>query len=719
MKSSSAVLFPQPALQLIYDAAPIGLACLSPDCRYLQINQRLTEICGISVEDHLGRSVRDCVPALAGAVEDIVRSIMETGQPVIGIEVAGQRSDQPDERSWITYWHPLRSPSGEIVGINVAAEEITERKRAETAFAANDRALRESESRFRELADSISQFAWTADAEGWIYWYNKRWHDYAGTTLEDMQGWGWQKVHHPEHVDRVVERIRQSFEAGTPWEDTFPLRGKDGNYRWFLSRALPIRNETGDVVRWFGTNTDVTEQIEAENALRISVERQTATADILKVIASSPSDVRPVFEAIAERSNRLTGGQSTAVVRIIDDMVDLVAFTSVSPEADAALRASFPRPVTDYPLFDLIRDGQVLEIADSESELGVRTGARDIGRARGFRSLLLTPLQNEKCLIGLISVTRKEPGTFADHHVQLLRTFADQAVIAIENVRLFDELQARTGELSLSLEELHAAQDRLVQTEKLAALGRLVAGVAHEINNPVGTSLTVASALEGKVAAIAAEFAQGNLKRSSLKEFLEINREAASQLVANLNHAAELIQSFKLVATDRNLSNQRIFDLRHLTEQIAVSLRSGLGKKNLTLNVECQPDLTMNSYPGPYGQVLTNLFLNAVEHAFPDGKQGIIDIKVLASGNDNVEIRLSDDGCGMSGAARRQAFDPFFTTRRDQGSTGLGLHIAHSIVTNCLGGRLNLDSRPGEGTKVQMILPRVAPAGLTAVERLE
>jgi PAS domain S-box-containing protein len=710
MKSSSVVLFPQqPALQLIYDTAPIGLACLSPDCRYLQINQRLTEICGISVEDHLGRSVRDCVPALADAVEGIVGSIMQTGEPVTGIEVTGQRADQTDERFWITYWHPLRSPSGEIVGVNVAAEEITERKRAEAALAANGKALRESELRYRELTDNISQFAWTADANGSIYWYNKRWHDYTGTTLEDMQGWGWQKVHHPEHVDRVVQRIRQCFETGTPWEDTFPLRSKDGNYRWFLSRALPIRNEAGDVIRWFGTNTDVTEQIEAENALRISVERQTATADILKVIASSPSDVRPVFDAIAERSNRLTGGHSTAVVRIIDDMVDLVAFTSVDPEADATLRASFPRPVSAYPLLDLIRDGQVLEIADSESELGVQTGARDIGRTRGFRSLLLTPLRNEKGLIGLISVTRKEPGSFADHHIQLLRTFADQALIAIENVRLFDEVQARTRELSLSLEELRAAQDHLVQTEKLAALGRLVAGVAHEINNPVGTSLTVASVLQHRIALIADDLAQDTLKRSRLKEFLEISREASSQLVANLNHAADLIQSFKLVATDRNLSNRRVFDLGHLTEQVAMSLRPGLGKKNLTLKVECQPDLTMNSYPGPYGQVLTNLFLNAVTHAFPDDKAGTVDIRVLASGNDHVEICISDDGCGMSGAVRRQAFDPFFTTRRDQGSTGLGLHIVHSIVTNSLGGRLNLDSEPGEGTKFRLVLPRAAP----------
>jgi PAS domain S-box-containing protein len=127
---SQAPFAQQPALQQIYDTAPIGLAFLSTDCRYLQINQRLTDICGISVEGHLGRSVRDCVPALAEAVEGIVDSIMKTGEPVTGIEVAGQRADQTDERFWVTYWHPYRDTAGEIVGINVAAEEITERKRA-------------------------------------------------------------------------------------------------------------------------------------------------------------------------------------------------------------------------------------------------------------------------------------------------------------------------------------------------------------------------------------------------------------------------------------------------------------------------------------------------------------------------------------------------------------------------------------------------------------
>jgi PAS domain S-box-containing protein len=250
-----------PELRLIYDTAPIGLAFLSPDCRYLQINQRLTEICGISVADHIGRSVRETVPLVADQVEKIVALILSTGEPITGVEVNGQRPDGTNaERFWLTSWHPLRGPEGAIVGINVVAEEITERKRAEAALAA-------SEARFRELADHISQCAWTADPSGSRNWFNKRWHDYTGTTLGQMRGWGWKKVHHPDHVERVVKGMLRSFEQGMPWQDTHPLRGRDGHYRWFLSRALPIRNEAGEVVRWFGTNTDVTEQIEAERAL--------------------------------------------------------------------------------------------------------------------------------------------------------------------------------------------------------------------------------------------------------------------------------------------------------------------------------------------------------------------------------------------------------------------------------------------------------------------
>jgi PAS domain S-box-containing protein len=160
---------------------------------------------------------------------------------------------------------PLLDSNGEISEWFGAASDVTKRKEAEEA-------LRESERRFRELADNMSQFAWVADSTGWIFWYNRRWYEFTGGTLDEMQGWGWQKVHHPDHLDRVVTGIRAALDAGDRWEDTFPLRGKNGGYRWFLSRALPIRDANDNVVRWFGTNTDITEQREAEIALRTSEE---------------------------------------------------------------------------------------------------------------------------------------------------------------------------------------------------------------------------------------------------------------------------------------------------------------------------------------------------------------------------------------------------------------------------------------------------------------
>ena len=287
-------------------------------------------------------------------------------------------------------------------------------------------------------------------------------------------------------------------------------------------------------------------------------------------------------------------------------------------------------------------------------------------------------------------------------------------MIAIENTRLFTELQERTRQLSQSLEDLRAAQGSLVQTEKLAALGRLVAGVAHEINTPVGTSLTVASAFINKTNRFAVDVASGDVRRSILNEFIAASREAASQIMTNLGHAVDLIQSFKQVAADRNVSDRRRFDLGQVTEQVVKGLRFGLRGQNLAVSVECEPDLAMSSYPGPYGQVLTNLVLNSAVHAFPDGARGSVHIAARASGKDNVEVLFSDDGCGMSPEIERQVFDPFFTTRRDQGSTGLGLHIVHNIVTKGLGGRINLETRPGGGTKIQIIMPREAPLEFAA-----
>jgi two-component system NtrC family sensor kinase len=196
------------------------------------------------------------------------------------------------------------------------------------------------------------------------------------------------------------------------------------------------------------------------NETKEALERQTATADILKVIASSPSDVQPVFDAIATSSNRLIGGFSTAVLRFVDDALHLAAFTPTNAVADEALEASFPRPLAEFPPFVLVRDGETNQFTDTESD-DVPPLLRDLARLRGYRSMLFTPLMNNGMPIGMISVTRKEPGPFAAHHIELVRTFADQAVIAIENARLFEQVQARTRDLSEALQQQTATADVL------------------------------------------------------------------------------------------------------------------------------------------------------------------------------------------------------------------------------------------------------------------
>jgi PAS domain S-box-containing protein len=465
---------------------------------------------------------------------------------------------------------------------------------------------------------------------------------------------------HPEAREQFKFLMQRD---GLVREFEYQVQRSDGDILWLSDSATAVRDDQGAVVRYEGTVRDITDQKRAE-------------------------------DAIAEGR------------RLLQQVIDTVP--AVINVKDRDLR---------YVLMNRYMAG-IFNIEPAEalgrttSELMSRYGARKTDendqRVLASRTGLGFYEEEYQDAAGNIRhwLVNKMPLLDPDEEIEHIVTVA---LDIGERKRGEQEMRKARDAAETALRNLRETQASLIEAEKLAALGRLVAGVAHEVNNPVGISLTVASALERKTSNFTDEVARGNLRRSTLNDFLATSRDASSQLVANLNRAAELIQSFKQVAADRNYSDQRSFDLADLTEQVVMSLRPGLRKHNLTLNVECQPNLIMNSYPGPYGQVLTNLFLNSVAHAFPNGGPGLVDIHVRESGKDNVEIIFADDGCGMSLDVRRRAFDPFFTTRRDQGGTGLGLHIVYSIVTNRLGGRLDLDSEPGGGTRVQIILPRVAP----------
>ena len=271
------------------------------------------------------------------------------------------------------------------------------------------------------------------------------------------------------------------------------------------------------------------------------------------------------------------------------------------------------------------------------------------------------------------------------------------------------ELKTAKENAESALRELQETQRSLIEAEKLAALGGLVAGVAHEVNNPIGISLTVASSFARRCDQFSTTIRDGAVRKSTLDEFIVGSQEAAKQLVANLNRAADLIQAFKQVAVDRSHAERRIFELGEATEQIVASLLPALKRSAISFSVDISEEINMDSYPGPYGQVLTNLVLNALVHAFPDRRAGSMRLAIRRSGADHVEIEFADDGVGMTEEIQRRAFEPFFTTRRSHGGTGLGLHIVFNIVTRRLGGRLRLDSTPGHGTTLWIRLPLTAP----------
>jgi len=284
-----------------------------------------------------------------------------------------------------------------------------------------------------------------------------------------------------------------------------------------------------------------------------------------------------------------------------------------------------------------------------------------------------------------------------------------EAALQQLNATLDARVQERTRDLEAALATLRQAQDELVRNEKMAALGSLVAGIAHELNTPIGNAVMVASTLAGRQREFEAAIA-GGLRRSALQAFLDGTREAAEVLERNLQRAAELIGSFKQIAVDQSSYQRRGFELAEVVQEIAVALRPTLRRGGVTLVDDTPPGLRMDSFPGPLGQVLINLVNNAVVHAFEGGAGGRVLIGAEALGGDRVGLWVEDDGRGIAPEHLRQIFDPFFTTQLGQGGSGLGLHIVYTLVTGLLGGRISVQSAPGRGTRFHIELPCRAPA---------
>ena len=270
------------------------------------------------------------------------------------------------------------------------------------------------------------------------------------------------------------------------------------------------------------------------------------------------------------------------------------------------------------------------------------------------------------------------------------------------------ELEDLNGELKGTLDKLQQAQGNLVQQEKLAALGSLVAGIAHELNTPIGNGLTVASSMSESTRNIHSKMESG-LTRGSLEEFLNEMQEGSHLVVASLDRASELVASFKQVAMDRTSAQRRRFNLAAMLSETRLTLSPMFKHTPYTVSIHIQEDIQLNSYPGPLGQVITNLFNNALIHAFEGFDTGEIIVTAEKADNDNVILKVNDNGKGISEEHLSRIFDPFFTTKLGEGGNGLGMHIVHNIISGVLGGSISIESTLGLGTTFVMNIPLNAP----------
>lgn len=551
-----------------------------------------------------------------------------------------------------------------------------------TGMRAPYREVRALEGKFRAAFDQAFQYMGLVSVDGRLLELNQtaqaaaqapreRW---AGAMIWEAPWWDTQAVERA----RIEAAVRQAAQ-GQSVRFEVQYKALDGSARFADFSIKPFRGSDGEVESLIAEGRDVTERRRREEELRLRDDRMQ---EAIRVSNVGIFDHDHVTDRIYWSPEQRAIYGWTA-----DEEVSLGKFLEHVYGADreavgaAVQRAHAPGGDGRFDIEHRIvrRDGKVRWLKTrSQSRFEGEGAARRLVRTIG----------------AVLDITDRKD---AEDELRSLNTTLEHRVAA------------RTAELEEALRTLARAQDELVSSAKLAALGSLVAGVAHELNTPLGNALMVASTLRDKSAQFAREAAGDSLRRSRLQEYVEMSVQAAGLVMHNLTQAADLVSSFKQVAVDQASAKRREFDLKETVEEV-ISTGPHLARRPpVRIRAELAGDLRLDSYPGPLGQVLNNLLSNAMDHAFAGPVSGEIAIRTAPQGDDAVVLEFADNGAGIDPAHLPKIFDPFFTTRFGQGGSGLGLNIVHNIVTGVLGGRILVDSEPGRGTRFTLTLPRVAP----------
>lgn len=574
-----------------------------------------------------------------------------------------------------------RDKNGRPLKMFGARQDITAKKIAEEAY-------RNESERFKALVSASDTGVWEWNKTTGELWCSPEYFSMLGWCPEDFSipynlDNVWMKLLHPDDKEHAITTFNNYLASKNRslYECEFRLRHADGNWLWVISRGRTLPDDNGNPTNLtVGAHINITSLKEAQNVANDSEQR-------LRLISDSIPD------SMVFRLDCGLKGESRKFTYLSQGVQTLHGFSEEEAIANPNL------------LYQQISE-EYRPILKKHEEHCIKSMEIFRQEAKFFLA------DDEERWILIISSPRYlENGhlVFDGIEIDITERKLQEDKISELNAKLELRVKSRTKELTTTLENLQRAQDELLQNEKLASLGALVAGVAHELNTPIGNALMVASSFEQAYKTLNAQLSSG-LTRTALSKFMEEVNEGSNIIQRNLERSAELIRSFKQLAVDQTSYQRRKFDLKSLSHEIAVTLRPTLRKTPFELIDNFCTNVTFDSYPGPLGQVLINLINNAIVHAFEDRQRGNIE---LSSEHDDdnhwVHISVKDDGNGIPKTHLKKIFDPFFTTQLGKGGSGLGLHIVYSLVTGLLGGRIDVKTQKGEGTEFLLSLPLIAP----------
>jgi PAS domain S-box-containing protein len=666
------------------NAAPVMIWMSGRDRQSNWFNQRWLDFVGRSMEQEIGDGWCDNLhPADFDRTLDTYHAAFEARRPY-EMEYRLQR----DDGAWrwlLERGTPNFGPNGEFEGFIGTCIDITEHR--ETV-----EQLRESRARFKTLAESLPQMIWTCLRDGYCDYLSRQWLDYTGRSESQQLGTGWLEQVHPDDRVKVQMEWARVVGSGDTYDVSFRIRRFDGAYRWFKTRAVPLRDPAGRILKWFGSNTDIEDFVLSERKLKVQVERLQLLDRTTHAIGAH-QELPKVFDVVLRSLEEQLNVDFCCVALYQTEPAQITISQVGKKSQQLAVESGIVENATiEVDAAALLHCARGELVYERDVEATMKSALCRHLTDGGLHALVAAPLTIEDEVFGVLLVARRAVDSFSADDCEFLRQLSAHVALAAHQARLYNALQG-------AYQDLRQTQQTVMQQERLRALGQIASGIAHDINNALSP---------------AALYAQSMLAHETrLSERAKEQLGVIMRAIDDVSRTVQRMRTFympqghelTLTPVDVNGVIAQVIDLTR-ARWSNMALEKGVV---IDVNADLAPDLPhILGAENELRDAVTNLLLNSVD-ALPEG--GTITLRTSVAERDKeVIIEVTDSGVGMSETTRSRCLEPFFTTKGERG-TGLGLPMVFGMVQRH-GGELEIESELGRGTTMRMMFPR-APTGMT------